>query len=135
MRLREIIFITIIFSSYVLTHSGCTNSKIKLNEDYYNNRFCNLVSGTTEVRHNYQHPSGSSHVRVDCETEDKVYEGGLDKRSSLDSIQQALFFSFLTGKKPVVVIYDTDGHIGRFEYRIMKGCELAGVECISFNLK
>lgn len=33
-----------------------------------------------------------------------VWEGGLDKRSSLDSIQQALFFSILTGKEPGVVI-------------------------------
>ena len=33
----------------------------------------------------------------------------LDKRSSLDSLQQALFFSVLTGKRPAVVISGTDG--------------------------
>ena len=53
--------------------------------------------------------------------------GGLDKRSSLDSVQQALFFSHVTGKRPVVVIYDTDGREGRFEYRIRIACRKAGV--------
>ena len=56
-------------------------------------------------------------MEVDCEIGTMVYEGGLDKRSSLDSVQQALFFSHVTGKRPVVVIYDTDGREGRFEYR------------------
>ena len=56
-----------------------------------------------------------------------MYESGLDKRSSLDSVQQALFAAFLTGKEPAVVIYDTDGQIGRYEYRIQVACELAGV--------
>jgi len=59
--------------------------------------------------------------------EDTVYEGGLDKRSSLDSLQQVLFFAALTGKEPAVVIYDTDGEIGQFEYRIQVAYEMAGV--------
>ena len=50
---------------------------------------------------------------MDCETSNYVIEGGLDKRSSLDSLQQALFFSVLTGKVPIVVIYDTDGMVGQ----------------------
>ena len=41
---------------------------------------------------------------VDCETADVVYEGGLDRRSSLDSVQQALFAAAFTGKEPAVVI-------------------------------
>ncbi len=85
-----------------------------------------------EVRHTYQHPNGSSYVKVDCETSDTVYEGGLDKRSSLDSVQQALFFAHLTGKKPAVVIYDTDGRIGRFEHRIKTACEMAGIGFVSW---
>ena len=56
-----------------------------------------------------------------------VYEGGLDKRSSLDSLQQALFFGYLTGKTPAVVIYDTVGREGRFEYRIRTACQQVGV--------
>ena len=60
-------------------------------------------------------------MKVDCETSTTVYEGGLD------SLQQALFFSVLTGKRPAVVIYDTDGKEGRFEYRIRTACQRAGV--------
>ncbi len=101
------------------------------NEDAYNRAFCEQVGGKTEVRHDYTYPTGDSHVRVDCETEDTVYEGGLDKRSSLDSVQQALFFAALTGKQPAVVIYDTDGQVGRYEYRIRMACERAGVRFVT----
>ncbi len=95
----------------------------KMSEDEYNKLFCASVGGVTETRHKY--PKG--YVKVDCETSDSVYEGGLDKRSSLDSLQQAVFFSVLTGKEPVVVIYDRDGKLGKYEYRIMKACEKVGV--------
>ena len=97
------------------------------NEDTHNRTFCASVGGQTEVRHDYAYPTGQSYVLVDCETEDTVYEGGLDKRSSLDSVQQALFAASLTGKRPVVVIYDTDGQEGRYEYRIRIACAAAGV--------
>ena len=63
---------------------------------------------------------------MDCETADTVDEGGLDKQSSLDSVQQALFAAHLTGKKPAVVIYTTDGKIGRYAHRIKVACERAG---------
>jgi len=99
-------------------------SKKRMSEDEYNETFCASVGGVTETRHRY--PKG--YVKVDCETSDSVYEGGLDKRSSLDSLQQAVFFSVLTGKEPVVVIYDTDGKLGKYEYRIMKACEKVGVK-------
>ena len=84
-------------------------------------------TGTTETRHGYSSAGGRRYVEVDCETGTMVYEGGLDKRSSLDSVQQALFFSHVTGKRPAVVIYDTDGREGRFEYRIRIACRKAGV--------
>ena len=38
----------------------------------------------------------------------------------------ALFAAHLTGKKPAVVIYNTDGKIGRYEHRSKVGCERAG---------
>ena len=81
-------------------------------EDDYNRWFCTLVNGETETRHGYMSAGGRRYVEVDCETGTMVYEGGLDKRSSLDSVQQALFFSHVTGKRPAVVIYDTDGREG-----------------------
>lgn len=108
-------------------------TRLKRGEDFYNDRFCGKVGGRREVRHTYRHPTGESFIRIDCETSDTVYEGGLDKRSSLDSVQQALFSSRLTGKRPVVVIYDTDGKMGRYEYRIKAACEKAGVEFVRFR--
>lgn len=96
-------------------------------EDSYNATFYSSMGGEREVRHDYTYPSGTSYIRVDCETADTVYEGGLDKRSSLDSVQQALFAAHLTGKTPAVVIYNTDGKIGRYEHRIKVACERAGV--------
>ena len=102
-------------------------------EDSYNDHFCSKVGGRREVRHSYRYPGGTSYVSIDCETSDTVYEGGLDKRSSLDSVQQALFFSHLTGKRPAVVIYDRDGKMGRYEYRIKVACEKAGVMFVRFR--
>ena len=96
-------------------------------EDDYNRWFCTRVNGETATRHGYTSAGVHGYVEVDCETGTMVYEGGLDKRSSLDSVQQALFFSHVTGKRPAVVIYDTDGREGRFEYRIRVACRKAGV--------
>ena len=101
-------------------------------ENAYNAAFCANVGGETETRHYYDYPTGRSYVRVDCETSDTVYECGLDnKRSSLDSGQQALFFAHVTDKKPAVVIYDTDGKIGQYEHRINIACEKARIEFLS----
>ncbi len=99
-------------------------------EDTRNDAFCAAVGGQRETRHSYQYPDGEGYVVADCETDTQVIEGGLDKRSSLDSVQQALFFSYLTGKDPVVVVYDTDGQVGPYEHRIQVACELAGVRYI-----
>ena len=98
-----------------------------LSEAELNRQFCRSVNGQTETRHYYTYRGGRSYIKVDCETPNMVYEGGLDKRSSLDSVQQALFASHVTGKRPGVVIYDTDGKEGRFEYRIKTACQQIGV--------
>ena len=68
-------------------------------ENDYNDQFCAEVNGERETRLYYIHPGGRSYVMVDCETATHVWEGGLDKRSSLDSVQQALFFSVISGKE------------------------------------
>ena len=107
---------------------GFAQARDKLTEADYNKIYCDSIGGQTEVRHDYTTDAGETgYVIVDCETDTEVIEGGLDKRSSLDSIQQALFFAFLTGKKPVIVIYDTDGIEGKIEYRIKIGAAHAGV--------
>ena len=100
----------------------------------FNALFCAEAGGEQETRHNYTYGDGrEGYVLVDCETDTTVWEGGLDKRSSLDSLQQALFAGLLTGKRPGIVIYDTDGAEGQYEFRIRMAAELAGVEYVSYD--
>ncbi len=87
-----------------------------------------LLGGEAEVSHAYWVGAERYRIRVDCETETEVIEVGLDRRSSLDSVQQALFAATLTGKRPLVVLVDTDGREGRYELRIRRAAEAAGVE-------
>ena len=113
--------------------SNQKSSGIKLNEDYYNMWLANKLGGRTEVSFNYNYNlKGSSPlvatVRVDVVTNEYVIEGGLDKRSSLDSIQQAVFASTITGKKPAVAIYDTNGMWGKFEHRIWSAAKKLNVK-------
>ena len=108
-------------------------SGIKLNEDYFNVWLANKLNGQTEVTFNYNYNSkGTSplvaSIRVDILTDEYVIEGGLDKRSSLDSIQQAVFASTITGKKPAVAIYDTNGIWGKYEHRIWSATKKLGVK-------
>ena len=103
------------------------NEVLIKNEDYFNLLLAGHLGGLSEVRHQYQFSEGQAFIKIDIETETVVIEGGLDKRSSLDSVQQALFAASLTGKKPAIVIYDTDGVEGRYEFRIRKASERAGV--------
>ena len=70
---------------------------------------------------------------MDCETPGEVIEVGLDKRSSLDSVQQALFAAELTGKAPVLMIVDSDGRMGAYETRIARAARRAGVEFRSMD--
>ena len=99
-------------------------------EEYYNTFFAAAVQGQREVRLDYLVPESriNGYVIVDIETASMVIEGGLDKRYSLDSVQQALFASVITGKTPAVAIYDTDGVWGKIEHRIFKAAKLAGVK-------
>ena len=91
------------------------------------------VSGKTEVTYNYDYNINGStprvaSIRIDIVTDKYVIEGGLDKRSSLDSIQQAVFASTLTGKKPAVAIYDTNGSWGKYEHRIYSSAKQLGIK-------
>ncbi len=103
---------------------------IHKNELYYNKLFCDSLGGDTEVKHTYKYGTKKSFIKVDCETKDYVYEGGIDKRSSLDSIQQAIFFSTLTNKKPAIVIFDTDDKYGKYENRIKAAADKMGIKYI-----
>ena len=120
--------IILLFSSNVLSQS----------EDYYNNKFCEEIGGQRETIHRYEYGPektyagrSSSYIMVDCETTTYVWEGGMDTRSSLDSIQQALFASAITGKLPGVVIYDKDNIRGTYEHRIK---QLVRRQELNFNV-
>ena len=92
-----------------------------------NAAFARSIGGQTEVTHVYTVQGRRHTVRVDIETDSHVIEGGLDKRSSLDSVQQAVFAAKISGKKPKIVIYDHDGTEGQFEYRIRIAANSLGV--------
>jgi len=103
------------------------------NEDTFNLRLANHLGGKTEVTYNYDYNINGStprvaSIRIDIVTDKYVIEGGLDKRSSLDSIQQAVFASTLTGKKPAVAIYDTNGSWGKYEHRIYSSAKQLGIK-------
>lgn len=90
---------------------------------------CAFLAGSeTETRHYFDDYDQKRYVRIDCETDTHVIEVGLDqKASSRDSVHQALFAAFLTGKKPMVVLIDRDGFEGRFEYEMRQVTRAAGV--------
>jgi len=91
--------------------------------------YCLMIAGgQTETPHGYSAGYDLHMIRVDCETPTEVIEVGLDSRSSLDSIQQALFAAHLTGKTPVVLMIDRDGRVGPYETRIAAAARMAGVE-------
>ena len=94
-----------------------------------NKQFCQSVNGLRDWEFTYE----KGRIEVDCIGRKKVYEGSLDKRFNLDSVQQATFAAQATGKKGVVVIYDTDGEEGPYEYRIKMAAKLHGIEYISFR--
>ena len=110
-----------------------TEEESPTTEADFNAIFCAEVGGEQEVRLDYSYGLGESYVVADCVTDTHAWEGGLDKRSSLDSIQQALFFSALTDKQPGVVIYDTDGTEGPHEFQIRTSAGLAGVRYLNYD--
>jgi len=103
-------------------------------EAYFNDFLASQLGGQAEVviKYDFEGPSGEKlygSIRVDIVTEDKVVEGGLDKRRSLDSLQQAIFASTLTNKHPAVAIYDTDGAWDNIEYRVLTAAKHL---CVAF---
>ena len=113
------------------------NGSQKNYENYFNDLLAKKLSGRREVRLAYSlgESKASNYVIIDIETDRYVIEGGLDKRSSLDSIQQALFAAVITGKEPAVAIYDTDQKWGRYEHRIWAAANKIGLKFIWFNGK
>lgn len=133
--MKKLFTLALAFLTIGLTSIAFADSPKK--EGYYNDLFCEEVGGEREVRLPYRWGEGekqSGDVIADCKTKTHVYEGGKDTRGSLDSVQQALFFSYVSKLKPAVVIYDTDGKFGQYEYQIKKASEEAGVEFIHWSV-
>ncbi|WP_147127174.1 hypothetical protein [Shimia ponticola] len=87
-----------------------------------------MLGGETEVTHAYSAAYDVHRIRTDCETSDQVIEVGMDKRSSLDSLQQVLFAAEITQKSPKIVMIDTDGRFGPYETRVSTAARRAGVD-------
>ena len=96
---------------------------------------CGLIlGGEAETRHDYVAAGRDHHIRVDCETETHVVEVGFDaRRSSLDSVHQALYAAELTGKLPMVVVIDTNGVEENVEYQLRKVAGAAGVSYLTVD--
>ena len=108
------------------------NSAQPKNEAYFNEFLASKLGGHTEVIVKYDFDSVSQEklygsIRIDIVTAEQVIEGGLDTRGSLDSLQQAIFASVLTDKRPAIAIYDTDGAWGKIEHRVLTAAKRSGV--------
>lgn len=96
---------------------------------------CSLImGGEAEVRHDYVAAGRDHYVRVDCETESHVIEVGFDaRRSTLDSLHQALFAAELTGKLPMIVVIDTNGVEESIEYQVETVARHTGVSYLTVD--
>jgi hypothetical protein len=93
-------------------------------EQGYNQKLAHCLGGQVETRLAY--PKGF--VRVDIETKTHLIEAGLDKRSSLDSLQQVVFFHHLKPHKlPMIIIYDSDGIEGKIEHQLRTTSQKFGI--------
>jgi len=78
--------------------------------------------------HSSNHSRTRSYVRVDCVTPTLVIEFGRDTSSGLrDSLTQAVFNADILGREALVLIIDSDGHIGSQEFQVLRAGELLGV--------
>ena len=96
---------------------------------------CSLIlNGHAEVRHDYVAAGKEHHIKVDCETPSHVVEVGFDgRRSSYDSVHQALFAASLTGKLPMVVIIDTDGIEESVQYQVLSVARGIGMTALTVD--
>ena len=81
---------------------------------------CSLIlGGEMEARHDFTVLDRAHHIRIDCETPSHVVEVGLDgRRSTMDSLHQAIFAAHQTGKLPMIVVIDTNGIEENVQYQV-----------------
>jgi len=94
-----------------------------------------LFGGVPEARVNYHIDAGSHHVRVDCLTETHAIEIGLDaRRSSYDSVHQAVFAAAQSDRDPMVVMVDTNGVEDNAEFQVETVARQTEVNYIVYDL-
>ena len=87
-----------------------------------------LVGGEAELRLPYSLNNSANYVRVDCVRDIHAIEIGLDDcRSSLVSLQQALFYGALLERAPMVILVDTDGREDPTEFQVETAARATGV--------
>ena len=87
-----------------------------------------LVGGEAKLRLPYSLNNSAHYVRVDCVRDIHAIEIGLDDcRSSLDSLQQALFYGALLDRAPMVILVDTDGREDPTEFQVETAARATGV--------
>ncbi len=116
-------------SAIVLLLNVAAPSERSLNE-----ALAQQLGGQTETRHHYFVGGKRHYISVDIETDDHVIEAGLDRRSSLDSVQQVVFAAIMVRKKPKIIIYDSDGIEGPYEYRIRMVARRLGIAYERINI-
>ena len=110
-----------------------------MNEDLLGAILCTLVlKGEAEAHHGYENFSngtlGEYSTYFDCETDTHVYEFGLDKRSSFDSLHQVANAAKISGKTPAIAIIDTNRTEDRFEMQVETAARYFGVEFSTYTV-
>ncbi len=118
-----IIFVISIFISYWfinnLNQQEENNKYIKLNEKYYQTKFCNNLNGIIEFRL-------KDATRVDCLTDDYAIEVDWAKKWA-EGIGQSLYYGLMTTRKPAVALI-----VGAKDKKFIKRLEKVADE---FNIK
>lgn len=106
-----------------------------MREEFVVSLICAMLGGADkQVHHKFDNRGVSRDMYVDCETPSHVIEFGYDKRTSQDSVHQAVFAAIQTGKIPMVVLIDTDGEEGRWEQEMRLVTDRLGIEYHSCHL-
>ena len=129
----SLLVLVVTLVSIIVIEVPVPKARSGVNESAFNRALAKHLGGSTEKELTFRFTDSfgkaeRGKVRIDIVTSNEVIEGGLDKRSSLDSIQQAIFASELTGKEPAVAIYDSDGNWGKIEHRVQTVAKSLGVK-------
>jgi len=116
------IFMVILFIAYSFIPTNVekkTTKNIKLNEKYYQTKFCNKLGGIMEFKL-------KDSTRVDCLSDEYAIEVDWAKKWA-EGIGQSLYYGLMTKKKPAVALI-----VSKKDKRFIKRLEKVADE---FNIK